>query len=36
MRDTDGDLNESGSEHFYMAFAESPFVTSNGIPNNAR
>jgi hypothetical protein len=36
MRDTDGDLNESGSEHFYMAFAESPFVTSNGGPNNAR
>ena len=36
MRDTDGDLNEDGSEHFYMAFAESPFVTSNKTPNNAR
>ena len=36
MRDTDGDLNEDGSSHVYMAFAESPFVTSNGGPNNAR
>jgi hypothetical protein len=36
MRDTDGDLNEDGASHFYMAFAESPCVTSNGIPNNAR
>ena len=36
MRDTDGDLNEDGASHVYMAFAESPCVTSNGIPNNAR
>jgi len=36
MRDTDGDLNEDGSSHVYMAFAESPFVTLNAGPNNAR
>ena len=28
--------NGSGNTHIYMAFAESPFVNSNGIPNNAR
>ena len=28
--------NESGSPYIYMAFAESPFVNSNGVPNNAR
>ena len=28
--------NLSGETHLYMAFAESPFVTSTGIPNNAR
>jgi hypothetical protein len=27
----------NGSEtYIYMAFAESPFVNSNGVPNNAR
>ena len=36
MRDTDGDLNEDGSEHIYMAFAESPFVSSEGVPTTAR
>tara|TARA_R100000654_G_scaffold23999_1_gene46632 strand:+ start:1453 stop:2511 length:1059 start_codon:yes stop_codon:yes gene_type:complete len=36
LRGTGTDGNESGSTHIYMAFAESPFVTSTGIPNNAR
>jgi len=27
---------ESGREYFYMAFAEQPFVNSNGVPCNAR
>ena len=30
------DMNASGSTHTYFAFAESPFVNSNGVPNNAR
>jgi hypothetical protein len=30
------DFNASGSSQIYMAFAESPFVNSNGVPNNAR
>jgi hypothetical protein len=29
-------MNVSGEQVIYMAFAESPFVNSNGIPNNAR
>ena len=29
-------INTSGQTYVYMAFAESPFVNSNGIPNNAR
>jgi len=36
MKDTDGDLNENGSEQFYMAFAEHPFVSSEGVPTTAR
>jgi len=28
--------NHSGVTYIYMAFAEQPFVNSNGIPNNAR
>jgi hypothetical protein len=28
--------NGSGSTYIYMAFAESPFVNSNGVPTNAR
>lgn len=28
--------NASGANMIYMAFAESPFVNSNGVPNNAR
>ena len=35
MRTTSGG-NYSGATYIYMAFAESPFVNSNGIPNNAR
>ncbi len=29
-------LSTSGDTYIYMAFAESPFVNSNGVPNNAR
>ena len=29
-------MNGSGASYIYLAFAESPFVNSNGIPNNAR
>jgi len=36
IRDTDAQANGSGETYIYMAFAESPFVTSTGIPNNAR
>jgi len=33
-RNQDGDANGSHT-YFYMAFAESPFVNSKGVPNNA-
>ena len=33
---TDAGQNTSGSNYIYFAFAESPFVNSNGAPNNAR
>ena len=36
MRTTGGNLNGSGETFIYMAFAESPFVGSNFVPNNAR
>ena len=36
MRSTDQWTNASGGSYIYMAFAESPFVNSNGVPNNAR
>ena len=29
-------LGSSGNTYIFMAFAESPFVNSNGVPNNAR
>ena len=29
-------VNQSGATYIYMAFAESPLVNSNGVPNNAR
>jgi hypothetical protein len=31
-----GQLNTSGNTYVYMAFAEAPFVNSNGVPCNAR
>ena len=31
-----GGSQQSGRTNIYMAFAESPFVNSNGLPNNAR
>ena len=31
-----GGINTNNSTNVYMAFAESPFVTSNGTPTNAR
>ena len=36
FRDTGSYGNASGSTYIYMAFAESPFVNSNGVPTNAR
>ena len=36
IRGTDAAGNASGSTYIYMAFAEAPFVNSNGVPNNAR
>jgi hypothetical protein len=36
LRTDAGDGNSSGATYIYMAFAESPFVNSNGIPTNAR
>jgi len=35
-RSTSTGLNVSGASYIYMAFAESPFVNSNGVPTNAR
>jgi len=35
-RTTDGALNGSGSTYIYMAFADSPFVSSTKIPTTAR
>jgi hypothetical protein len=36
MRNTDVDHNAAGSTIMYLAFAESPFVTSTGTPTTAR
>jgi len=33
---SNGELNGSGDSYIYLAFAESPFVNSSGVPNNAR
>ena len=33
---TDGGLNTDGSVYVYMAWAEMPFVNSNGVPATAR
>jgi hypothetical protein len=35
-RSTDSSYNGSGTSYVYMAFAEAPFVNSNGVPCNAR
>ena len=32
----DAAFNASGGNYIYMAFAENPFVTSTGVPTNAR
>jgi len=36
IRSNDGAYNSSGTTYIYMAFAESPFVTSTGIMGTAR
>jgi len=36
LRGSGTGTNTSGATYIYMAFAESPFTNSNGIPNNAR
>ena len=36
IRNTSGNQNGSGDTIIYMAFAESPFVNSNGVSTNAR
>tara|TARA_R100000234_G_scaffold24526_2_gene14182 strand:- start:491 stop:1897 length:1407 start_codon:yes stop_codon:yes gene_type:complete len=36
LRAASGHSNSSGQTNIFMAFAESPFVNSNGIPTNAR
>jgi len=35
-RGVGGDTNVSGDDYIFFAFAESPFVNSKGVPNNAR
>tara|TARA_B100000214_G_scaffold374718_1_gene358370 strand:- start:1052 stop:2074 length:1023 start_codon:yes stop_codon:yes gene_type:complete len=35
-RATDNGVNNSGSDYFYIAFADEPFVASNGDPATAR
>ena len=36
IRNTDGDTNTADATFIYAAFAEAPFVNSNGVPCNAR
>jgi len=36
VRTSNGGINASGQNYIYMAFAESPFVNSNGVPTTAR
>ena len=36
LRNSNANLNSSGNTFTYYAWAESPIVNSNGIPNNAR
>ena len=35
-RGVGGDTNVSGADYIFMAFAESPFVSSSGVPTTAR
>ena len=36
LRQSVGDISASGGTYIYMAFAESPFVSSEGVPTTAR
>jgi len=36
LRSNSGGVNSSGQAYIYMAFAESPFVSSEGVPTTAR
>ena len=36
ITDTNAAFNRTGTAYSYMAFAEAPFVNSNGVPCNAR
>lgn len=36
LRNGDSSYNQSGYNYIYMAFAESPFTTSDGVPTTAR
>ena len=36
LRESGGGYNASGGTYIYMAFAESPFVSSEGVPTTAR
>ena len=36
IRHNDSSMNGSGTTYIYMAWAEAPFVNSNGVPCNAR
>ena len=36
IRGNDNEMNDNADKHVYMAFAESPFVSSEGVPTTAR
>ena len=36
IRSTNGDINADGNSVLYMAFAQNPFTTSDGVPTTAR
>ena len=36
LRSTDNIVNDTDDSYIFAAFAEAPFVNSNGVPNNAR
>ena len=36
IRETGNSVNGSGASYIYMAFAEHPFVSSEGVPTTAR